>query len=121
MIELKPCPLCGNNAEIKQTSKNGMRIKCKECVFGISQKVTRYSLEWLKDTLIMDWNTRPTEEKLKDRIALLEKVLEAAEYTCSHVLIPKETDPAYENTQGSLWGRVNILRQAIAAAKEDKT
>lgn len=55
---LLPCPFCGGKAEIKQTGKVKMRIRCEKCFIGIEQKVLRFTLEWLRKTLIKSWNKR---------------------------------------------------------------
>jgi transcription initiation factor TFIIIB Brf1 subunit/transcription initiation factor TFIIB len=56
--DLKLCPYCGGEAHIKQVSRTGMQIKCKECGMGLKQKVLRYDLDWLKRQLIESWNQR---------------------------------------------------------------
>jgi hypothetical protein len=56
--ELKPCPFCGGEAEINKTGKNELTIRCKGCFINIEQKVLRFSLEWLKETMIKNWNKR---------------------------------------------------------------
>lgn len=58
MPELLPCPFCGGQAELKQTRKNQMTIKCKNCPSKMVQGVVRYSLEWLEGTLVKNWNKR---------------------------------------------------------------
>lgn len=58
VLEILPCPFCGNEAEIEQTGPKKMRIRCKACLIGIEQKVLRYTLEWLKGKLIESWNKR---------------------------------------------------------------
>ncbi len=56
--KLLPCPFCGGEPEIKQYCSKGIRIKCKSCLIKKEQKVLRYSIEWLKDKMIEDWNKR---------------------------------------------------------------
>lgn len=58
MKDLLPCPFCGSKAELKQTSKLKIRIRCTKCLIGIEQKVLRLSIEWLEDKMIEMWNTR---------------------------------------------------------------
>lgn len=55
---LSPCPFCSGKAEIKQTGKLKMRIRCQKCHMGLEQKVLRFSLEWLRETLVSAWNSR---------------------------------------------------------------
>lgn len=57
-MNLKDCPFCGGKAELKQTGKSSMRIRCKSCLIGIQQSVLRFSLEWLEIQLIESWNKR---------------------------------------------------------------
>lgn len=63
--ELLPCPFCGGEAEIKQIARNGLRIKCRSCVVGKTQKVIKHSLEWLREKMITDWNTRTPKSETK--------------------------------------------------------
>ena len=55
---LKACPFCGGAAKIDQTGKNEITIKCPECVIKYVQRVKRFSMEWLRETMIKKWNTR---------------------------------------------------------------
>ena len=55
---LNPCPFCGGEAEIKHTGKLQLRIRCKSCYMGLTQKVFRYSLEWLEVRIKENWNKR---------------------------------------------------------------
>lgn len=57
-LEIDNCPFCGGPAEIRQTGKNKMQIRCTSCLVGKQQKVLRMSLEWLREALIKDWNKR---------------------------------------------------------------
>lgn len=57
--KLKPCPFCGNdNIDIIQYCKNGIRIFCLKCHAKFEGKVRKFSLEWIKNQLIKQWNTR---------------------------------------------------------------
>ena len=58
ILEMKKCPFCGSNAEIKQTGKNKMKIRCVNCHIGLEQKVIRFDIEWLQQSLISKWNNR---------------------------------------------------------------
>ena len=57
-MKLKPCPFCGGKAEIKQTGKNQLTIKCGSCYIKRVQKALRYPLDSIKAGLIIHWNTR---------------------------------------------------------------
>lgn len=56
--DLKDCPFCGEKAEIKQTGKNEMQVRCTDCHIGIKQKTLRLGLDWLRTNLIESWNKR---------------------------------------------------------------
>jgi len=60
---LLPCPFCGCQPDIEQKGKNGLRIFCTGCNIEKTQKVLRYSLEWLRMKLIENWNKRIPHEK----------------------------------------------------------
>lgn len=55
---LKPCPFCGGAAELEQTGKKQLTIKCKHCHVKRQQRVLRHSLEWLEGKMIEAWNER---------------------------------------------------------------
>jgi len=57
---LLPCPFFGGEAELNQYCKNGLRIKCKSCLIKKEQKVLMLSMDWLREHMIKDWNTRTT-------------------------------------------------------------
>jgi len=57
-LELKPCPFCGGETELKQISRNGLQIRCKRCLVGLKQKVLHQSLEWLALKMAETWNKR---------------------------------------------------------------
>ena len=66
--ELKPCPFCGcPDIRIEQTWKNGFTIECSKCHIKVEQKTIRYGLEWLKERMIVTWNTRPSQDLEKER------------------------------------------------------
>jgi len=58
MSDLKPCPFCGSEKILISRIKHGFEIKCGNCNVKFVQKVFRYSLEWLKEKMINNWNTR---------------------------------------------------------------
>lgn len=64
--KLLPCPFCGGNPEIKQTGKNKLKIRCKSCQIGVQQAVRVYSLEWLEERMIENWNRRELPSPPKD-------------------------------------------------------
>jgi len=53
-----PCPFCGAMPTIEQTSRNGLELKCSNCLMGYRQKTLHHSLDWLKERMIERWNTR---------------------------------------------------------------
>lgn len=55
---LLDCPFCGGRPIIKQTSKNGMQVRCTSCLMGIKQKTLRFNIAWLEKTLASSWNMR---------------------------------------------------------------
>ena len=57
-LQLSPCPFCGGKAEIKQTGRLKLKLKCTSCLIGIEQKTLRYTLDWLKEKMIEGWNKR---------------------------------------------------------------
>lgn len=65
--ELKPCPFCGNKAEI--IVNNGVRVLCPKC--GASTKIIVDSINTGRaiynavKAVIDAWNWRVTEEKHK--------------------------------------------------------
>lgn len=80
-VELMNCPFCGGRSIIEQTGNKQLTIKCTECTVQRTQKVLRYSLDWLRTTMISQWNTRtPSQEAIDDeeiyKIRDIEKVRE---------------------------------------------
>jgi hypothetical protein len=65
--ELKPCPFCGGEAEIKQNCRNGFKLKCKKCTIGYAQKTLHFSLDWLEAKMIEHWNQRTELVELKEQ------------------------------------------------------
>lgn len=57
--ELLPCPFCGSDAEFVPYKKDGLTLKCKGlgCIRR-DQRTLRHSLDWLRDGMTADWNTR---------------------------------------------------------------
>lgn len=60
--DLKPCPFCGGEAELKQTGQKRLTIKCNNCKISRSQSVNRFSLNWLEEKVINHWNTQYKEK-----------------------------------------------------------
>jgi len=58
MEELKSCPFCGSEPKMTQIKQNGFMIKCPKCLIQVRQKVLRLPIDWLKEKMIKDWNTR---------------------------------------------------------------
>lgn len=56
--ELKSCPFCGGAAEIIPCKRNGLKIRCTKCLISKTQRVLRYTLEWLESKMVEDWNKR---------------------------------------------------------------
>jgi len=57
-IKLKPCPFCGGEANIEQTGRNQLTIRCKKCLIKKEQKHLRLSQQQLVEILTNDWNKR---------------------------------------------------------------
>ena len=78
---LKPCPFCGcDQIDLNQSCKNGLRIKCRNCGINKEQKVLRFSLEFLEQKMVENWNTRiELKEPLKDA---LEKYADEKNWFC---------------------------------------
>jgi len=62
--ELKPCPLCGGEADLTlkgndHTKKRSVTIKCKKCSVTLTVGAMRFSHNWCEETSIKKWNTRP--------------------------------------------------------------
>lgn len=85
MSELKPCPFCGGEAELKHqgnnyTKKRAVYIECKTFgCFGLQRVgVIRNTMEWAEDQVIKKWNTRPDlkAELVEAIISMKEKHLE---------------------------------------------
>lgn len=61
--ELKECPFCGEKPEMYQKGTNTVVIKCK-CGITKTQKVLRLSVDWLRASMTVDWNTRVPPNKV---------------------------------------------------------
>ena len=59
-VKLLPCPFCGGEPKAEQKGRNGFRIKCKSCPAEMKQKTLRFSVEWLANEMVKDWNSRRT-------------------------------------------------------------
>lgn len=62
--KLLPCPFCGGEAQLKQTGSKQITIRCKSCPAKMVQKVLRYSVEWLEESMMGDWNKRAAEQSV---------------------------------------------------------
>lgn len=80
MSELKLCPFCGGNAKLHQhgnehTKKRGMIIQCETPGCFAEQRVfvIKNGLEWAKEKVVENWNTRPQAdiERLKEIVNAL--------------------------------------------------
>jgi len=56
--DLLPCPFCGGEPQLKQTGKDKLTLKCLRCLVRFEQRVLRFSLEWLEDKMVENWNKR---------------------------------------------------------------
>jgi len=54
---LLPCPFCGQQPQIHRIGALQVRIECP-CGIARTQKVYRFSQEWLEELMIKEWNTR---------------------------------------------------------------
>lgn len=59
-IELKPCPFCGPNAEIKEYYEHGSMLYCVRCVSGDKNKrhVVTACYGLTAEEAVISWNTR---------------------------------------------------------------
>lgn len=85
MSELKPCPLCGEDAERDSqrgfsplghsSIRNQVAIYCTQCPADLSLCYDDYfdwSVDELRDYATELWNTRPVEDHLRARVRELE-------------------------------------------------
>jgi len=56
--KMLPCPFCGGSPEITQQGANQLTMKCQGCKVKFVQKVLRHTIEWLREKMISQWNTR---------------------------------------------------------------
>lgn len=75
-----PCPFCGHDVEITPKGKNGIIIKCTNCIIvNYEQRSLRYSLEWLESKMIENFNTRSVNGSSKsDILDRLERLIDNA-------------------------------------------
>jgi ribosomal protein S27AE len=62
--ELKLCPLCGNIAEIMANHEKPVSCSNRDCSL------------WAALSTVEEWNTRPIEDELREKIDLLKALLE---------------------------------------------
>lgn len=67
--ELKPCPFCGSEAEFN-SDEFGEGVCCKSCGATIHNGV--YG-EYGRKLASFDWNARPIENELNEKIEKLER------------------------------------------------
>jgi hypothetical protein len=67
--QLRECPFCGGTPKLTQKGTNQITIKCKSCHTQRTQKVLRYSIDWLREGMIKDWNTRKASAVNKQEVA----------------------------------------------------
>lgn len=88
MDELKPCPFCGNKAEIHYTSSQSFAttkffVGCNVC--GVeTPRIARTRKE-----AIITWNRRPTPE---NKSLTLEKIATAIQMVCENNGCPPDKD-----------------------------
>lgn len=111
-VQLKPCPFCGGSAEFKQTGSHKLMVRCKSCHIGIQQKVLRYSLEWLRDTLTENWNRRV----LSDLLETLEAVIRLKPL----IDYPNNTKEKHIGEAMAISGMLRKVETAISKAKGQK-
>lgn len=58
--ELLACPFCGSDPTIRPYKNNGLEIACPGCHVAMRQRVLRNSIEWLREKMVLDWNSRST-------------------------------------------------------------
>jgi hypothetical protein len=69
MDELAKCPFCGKDTVyIEQTGRLEMTLRCSAGCINYKQKTIHQTVEWLRERMIADWNTRPIESALRARI-----------------------------------------------------
>lgn len=67
MIELKPCPFCGNKAQIIHGARGSLKeigfIECGSCN-AQGEKFEDKVFEFAKEKAVLAWNTRKNERKV---------------------------------------------------------
>ena len=56
--EMKPCPFCGSEVEMKYSGRDGINIRCSKCRIGFTQRAGTTGIFRLEKTMIKKWNTR---------------------------------------------------------------
>lgn len=102
--ELKPCPCCGGEAELKfkgndWTKTRSVTIKCKKCRLQRTDGAIKFDSKWCAETCIDLWNKR--EEKKVERSKL-------AKYTIGVCLVPAGYEIDMLDHKKYLDGRVVI-------------
>ena len=69
MSELKPCPFCGGDADVKyvgndHTKKRAVHIGCSTvgCTVEIRVAALKFSHDWCEEKAVGRWNTRIGED-----------------------------------------------------------
>jgi len=56
--KLNPCPFCGGVAEMSQSGRNSLTVKCKDCKVTRKQSFLHKDWEWLENIQVEWWNKR---------------------------------------------------------------
>lgn len=94
-VELRPCPICGGEAELLTrgndvTKKRSAEIKCKECGCLLVVGAIRFPLTWAVKKVSDKWNTRtadPASIPRSDVVGFCEKIINELE--CGTSIKPK--------------------------------
>lgn len=63
-IELKPCPFCGSQANLRVTT-SGVHVRCRKCSIGTLFRVDRDGEPDALRKVVEDWNRRDPVEVVK--------------------------------------------------------